>query len=216
MQLMLDDRPREFMPIRAFRDTYQLPDSFGVNYFEPKNYTGLGSIEGAHRQLHDLRQAMLNHLPATVHIGDLLFLKDQLQALFETYLKGINAAIGLQIVEIDFAVAGFGDVLETWVYALVGHRSQSFTPPPNFEDIYQAWLNSTVRLSQTMHPYENNGDLWRVQIVNHVYGRAGLRVETADGVQYVEDGRLACPTENFMHHLLVEITTRLMNALQWA
>jgi hypothetical protein len=47
MKLLIDGISHTFMPIRAFRTAHNLPPEFGVALFEPKDYTGLGSINRA-------------------------------------------------------------------------------------------------------------------------------------------------------------------------
>ena len=42
MRLVVAGKSRQFVEVRAFRASLELPESLGVAYFEPKDYTGLG------------------------------------------------------------------------------------------------------------------------------------------------------------------------------
>lgn len=207
MRLILDGRVQSFGSLRAFCAEYTLPASFGVAQFEPKDYTGLGSIERAGASLNQLRLTLIDSLPEVQPLAGWLAWLPQLQAAFRHQLEAINDHVGLRDEEIGFAVSGLADVCHAWVYALL--RAQlSGQPAESFSAVYGDWLNGTVRISQTIHefPY-NDGTRWRVQVVTHAYGRAGLIVRTSSGTHYLADSSLACPAEGFMFGLLAEIAT---------
>jgi hypothetical protein len=126
----------------------------------------------------------------------------ELTRLFTNKLYEINPKVHLRDVEIEFAAAGFADVCQAVIFALL--RAQG-SPPPPFEAIYGEWLDSTVRVSQTVHTYRG----WQVQIVTHAYGRAGLIVNRGDQIDYVQDATLGCPAEGFMAALLAEVAARI-------
>lgn len=208
MQLIIEGETRQFVPIRLFRAQHELPEVFGVVLFEPKDYTGLGSIDRAGAELNAVRAAVLAAVPRGLPPSALLNGLDALQRLFRAQLHQINAAVGLHEVEIDFAAAGFGDMTQAYVYALMRARAAG-DPPPPFEAVYGAWLNSTVRVSGLEHHYQMGDQVWSIRIVNHAYGRAGL-IATLDGVtHYVHDPALGCPAEGFMAALLGEVAALL-------
>ncbi|MCI0709329.1 MAG: hypothetical protein L0154_04120 [Chloroflexi bacterium] len=207
MHLTTDGESHEFINVKAYRQQHGLPETFSVALFEPKDFTGLAAIDKAGAEMNELRQAILDTVPEKLTIANVLATADTLQELFRNGLYGINERIGLKVVEVEYAVAGFGDVLRNWVYALI--RAQSArVEPPDFQQVYHDWLNSSARLSQRVHDYDHRQQQWQVQIVNNAYGRVGLRVQRGDMVDYVDDGVYACPAEGYMTVLLAEIAAR--------
>lgn len=202
MQLLIDGHSHDFTPIKAFRAAHHLPDTFGIAHFEPKEYHGLGSIEHKGAELNFLRQMVIEAIPAQMTPPQWLKFLPNLQKVFRRYL--MLAGTGLREFEVDFAVAGFENVCQALIYAKIqadALRDSAQSPQPTFESVYDSWLQSTVRLSRTAYDY----DTWRVQIVNHAYGRVGLRIQANNEIFYVWDNELACPAERFMHDLLGEI-----------
>ena len=193
------------MPIKTFRAAHQLPPEFGVALFEPKDYSGLGRIDQAGADLNGVRTAVLAAIPAMLSLQQWLSLIPELTHLFTDQIYAINPKVNLHDVEIEFAAAGFSDVCQAVVYAMLRTRSATL---PSFEAIYGDWLDQTARVSQTVHAY---GD-WRVQIVTHAYGRAGLIVQMEAETAYVQDAALGCPAEGYMASLLAEVAARIMNA----
>jgi hypothetical protein len=216
MHLWIDGRAYDFIPLKTFRAEYHLPDSFGVALFEPKDYTDLGSIEHAGEALNQVHDKILARIPDHLSLMDLLACKDDLQNYFHQCLLEINDQVRLHPPEIEFAVAGFGDVLQGLVYALIRHHSTYPDLPPTpdlFTQAYHEWLMDSVRVSQTLHPYPYPDDAWSVQVVTHAYGRVGLIIHTPHTFHYVYDSRLACPAEGYMHNLLSDMATALLKAL---
>ncbi len=200
MRLTIDGSPRAFTPIKAFRAAHNLPPDFGVALFEPKDYAGLGRIDHAGAELNSLRAAVIAALPSRTTPAQWISFIPQLTRRFTDQLYAINTQVKLRDVEIEFAAAGFADVCQALGYALF----QPTMPP--FEAIYGRWLDETTRISQTVHHY---GD-WRVQIVTHAYGRAGLIVYAGDETYYVQDAALGCPAEGFMAALLAEVAAHIL------
>jgi hypothetical protein len=113
MQLNVDGVLQSFIDITAFRSQYHLPPDFGVTRFEGKDWDSVGRIDAGGQALNRLRVAVLDAVPARIPFERL---SDTLRALgevFRTQLESINDTIGLKQVEIDFASAGFDDVLQT-------------------------------------------------------------------------------------------------------
>lgn len=210
MQLLIDGQQRTLIDIRDFRQQRDLPESFGVALFEPKDYTGLGSIEHAGGALNTIRAALLEAVPPVIDAPQLPALIDQLGRLFREKLYAINDQVELKDVEIEFAVAGFEDVNRGLLYALL--RAGSHGIAPSFGAVYGEWLDAGAQISIRGHEYNHNGQSWRVQIINTAYGRAGLIVDTGDETIYLRDGRLACPAEGFMSTLLKDLAARIMTA----
>jgi len=193
-----------FIPIGAARSALGLPESFGVALFEPKQYAGLGSIDGAGEALRALREAVLAAALDEAD-GDPLAGCAALTRCFEQELRRINPAIGLREPEIGFAVSGFDDVLRAWVYACIRARALRSEPPP-FATVYGRWLADSVRVSTTVHRFTDDRQSWKVQIVTHAYGRFGLIMEDeAVRVTCVYDPGLSCPAEGFMMRLLGDV-----------
>lgn len=211
MQLIIEGQPQTLIPIRIFREQRALPDDFGVQMFEPKDFSGLAAIDRAGTEMKQLRAALLDAVPARLLTPEMLPFVDGLVMTFRAGLAGINDRIGLRIQEIEFAVAGFSDVLHNWAYALI-RANASHTTLPTFQQVYMEWIHSSVRVSQRIFPYAAPDGNWQIQVLNHAYGRIGLRVAEQTVVQYVYDGVYTCPAEGFMITLLAELAERIAAA----
>lgn len=211
MRLSIEGESHEFIPIKEFRAQYSLPPEFGVALFEPKDYTGLGRIDRAGAELNAVRQIVLNAIPARMPLQGWMGFLPQLTRLFQRQLYEINPQVGLKDVEIDFAVAGFGDVCQALLYALLRARAED-TSVPAFHQVYGEWLNSSIRVFGEVYDYAHQEQTWRVRLLAHAYGRAGLIVDTGDAAHYVYDPALACPAEGYMAALLSEVAERMLVA----
>lgn len=209
MRLLINSKHHDFIDLKTFRADHDLPPEFGAALFEPKDYTGLGSIEGAGAALNTLKQAILDALPTSATLAQWMAFIPELTRLFEAQLYAINTQVGLRQVEVEFAVAGFADMCQAVVFARM--RARSYGGALDFEQIYAEWLNNTVRVSKHIHTYTHCGQTWQVQMVNHIYGRVGLRLQTGVAVYYVHDSSLACPAEKYMAGLLREVAVRILN-----
>lgn len=211
LRLMIDGVYHAFVPIRAFRAAHGLPPDFGVALFEPKDYTGLGRIDGSNSAMQTLRTKVLNAVTLSLPSRSWLDEIDRLTALFESTLTAVNAEIGLREPEIGFAASGFADVCRTFAFAALRAHAQK-QPTPPFETVYDEWLSSTARISQARHRYVHQDEGWSIQIVNHAYGRVGLIVAMPAEIAHVHDSALTCPAESYMRSLLAEVCARLMSA----
>jgi hypothetical protein len=213
MQIVLQGQMHTSVPIRQFRQQMQLPEHFGVQLFEPKDFSGLAAIDRAGAEMNDLRAALSAFVPPALSISELLPFVDQMVALFRAGLAAINDRIGLGIHEVEFAVSGFADVLHHWAYALI-RASAAHSSPPAFEDVYLQWLHASIRLSQRTFSYPyRDGSVWQIQLLNHAYGRFGLRVQADEQVWVVQDGVYACPAEGYMEVLLSELCQKMLDAV---
>jgi hypothetical protein len=211
MQLVIEGEARDFIPIKDFRARFHLPPDFGVARFEPKDYTGLGRIDRAGAELNAVRQAVLAAIPARMPLQGWMEFLPSLTNLFREKLYEINPQVGLKDVEIDFAVAGFGDVCQALLYAMLRARAAG-RPFPAFQQVYSEWLNSSVKVYGEVYEYAHEGQVWRVRLVAQAYGRAGLIVDTGDATHYVYDPSLACPAEGYMATLLSDTAARILAA----
>lgn len=211
MLLMINGELRTFEEIQNFRAEQHLPDEFSMNFFSPKDYTDLGNIQGAGSALNALRHGMLDAIPVQMSIHQWLGFVPELQQTFGKRLHAINTQIGLKEVEIDFAVAGFGDVCHTYIYNIIRAKAEN-KATPDFRTIYQDWLNSSVKIFPNVHTFQHEGKVWEVQVVAHAYGRAGLIVNDGQNTYYLHDPSAGCPAEGFMHSLLSEIAVLIYKA----
>jgi hypothetical protein len=209
---MIDGQARDFVPVRDFRREHSLPDDFGITRFYEKDYTGRGSIQGAGEALNALRHDILNRIPQGQPPQGWLTFSLELQLYFHRKLREINPHIGLRQSEIEYAVAGFGDVSQAFIQAAMSARMTG-KPLPTFEQIYERWLNSAVLTSKQFIPYQHQNQEWRIYLVKYIYGLAGMIVETAQERFYVYDPALACPAEGFMSALLNDVTERILSAM---
>ncbi len=212
MHLMVEGVLQPLVAIAAFREAHGLPADFGVTCFESKDWDGLGRIDAGGQALKHLRDGVLGCVPSYLPFERLPDTLRTLREIFHTQLEAVNGQIGLKQAEIEFASSGFNDMLQTAFYAWTRARLAK-APLPPFEDVYRTWLNDSVRVSSTVHPYAHRGALWQVRVLNTIYGRAGLAVTLGDGhTVYVLDSVLSCPAEGFMVHLLKQIYKKLYNA----
>lgn len=212
MQFMIRGEKQTFIPLSAFREQFNLPDTFNLGYFEPKNYDGLASIEDTGALLEQLRSNLLAQIPDSLTLNQLIQLVDNLRDAFRDELYAINSQIRLKPEEVGFAVSGFSDVMRAFLYSLIP-AMQGATPVPGFDVVYGRWLNDSIRVSVKVYVYSAVDDDWQVQIVNHAYGRVGLQVDTGRGRVYVMDGMHSCPAQGFMYGLLREIATKILVAI---
>ncbi|GAB4413754.1 MAG: hypothetical protein Fur0044_08210 [Anaerolineae bacterium] len=219
MQLTIDGQRQNFISLPTFRSQWGLPPEFALAHFEPKEWQGLGSLDGSREALPIVRQRVLAAIPQAVHLTELI---PQVQALtdcFHRELAAINPQIGLREVEVEFAVAGFADVMQSVAYNLI-QLSHTYRHDPaqiknhfDFSALYQNWLDASVRVSATIHTYLHQDVAYQIQIIYNAYGRVGLKVAAAGEVYYVFDPALACPAANYMLDLCGAVAQALCAAL---
>ncbi|PJF29696.1 MAG: hypothetical protein CUN52_07090 [Phototrophicales bacterium] len=208
MDIIINHQRYTCVPIRQFRAEYHLPDDFGVALFEPKDFTGMASIDKAGDALKTLRQTVLDGLASpSPDLSDGEFW-DAFTGLFYHTLKAVNDAIGLKDAEIDFALSGYADMLHTWFIDYFRAR-QTKTAPTPFDTLYDEWVANSGRRSERIHHYQHNGADWHIRILNNIYGRVGLQVDMPDKTVYVHDPIYQCPAEGFMRHLLQDVVKKL-------
>lgn len=207
MNLTIDGLPREFVPLKTFRASTNLPPDFGIALFAPKDFSGLGSLDGAGAALQAVREAVLDAIPPGQSAAERLASLPALAEKFRRELTAANEAVGLREPEIEFAVMGFSAVCDAYLYALLRAQLQR-EPPLEFRTVYQDWLNGSVSVSQPFS-FNFSGESWRVRIVRTAYGPCGLIVDTGRGVEYVQDNAQTCPAEGFMLSLLRDVAARI-------
>lgn len=219
MQLAIDGQRQTFIPLATFRSQQGLPTDFAVAYFEPKEWQGLGSLDGSGSALPLVRQRVLAAIPPSVLLTELIFQAQALTACFQRELTAINRQIGLREVEVEFAVAGFADVMQSVAYTLIQlshthqHNLAQIKEQFDFSSLYQNWLDASARVSTPPRIYLHEGVSCQVQIIYNAYGRVGLKVTTADEVYYVSDPALACPAATYMFDLCSAAAQSLCDAL---
>jgi hypothetical protein len=204
--------PMNTVTIKAFRTQFGLSDNFGVAHFAPKDFSGLAKIDESGTSLNQLREALLDAIPPSISINQLMPFLDALREQFRTGLIGINASIGLTMSQLEFAVAGFGDVCQAWGYALI-HAKMSKQTTPLFHAVYRTWVTDSERVAHDDATYDHNGTTWHIRFIHNVYGRVGLQVITPNATYRVVDGQYACPAEGYMANLLADIAEKLKNGL---
>jgi hypothetical protein len=215
MLLIVEGQLREFLPIKIFRAEAGLPPEFGIGLFITKDYTGLGCIHHAGAELQKVRTTMLEAVPQQPPREGWLTSALALQILFRKTLYAVNDKIGLQPSEIDFAATGFGEVCQAFISAMLRAQLERHAPP-NFSEIYQRWLSSTVAISQASYFHRHQENPWRIQLVRTAYGRCGLIIHTDLETHYVHDPEHSCPAESFMSSLLSDVAHWYAVAVQQA
>jgi hypothetical protein len=199
-------------PASVYRQRHDLPESFGVAGLFPKDFSGLASTAASGAALKALRAEVLAQVPTAV--PDEKALAAAIAALgtaFRAALQAANAAIGLTDEQLEFAVAGFVDVLEAWHMALV--RSRRAGPLPQFAQVYQAFVAGSHMPASAWLAYPHAGQVWQVRATADIYGRTGLEVRRPDAPpEAVADPVYRCPAEPFMAGLLQAVAERLLCA----
>ena len=218
MQLLINHQLQQLIPIQIFRQTWHLPDKFGLPFFEPEDRQDLGNMEQAGPALNELKDMVLQALPNKTGLDELFAEVSRLAAYFQFALETVNPQIGLRQPEIDFARSGFEDILQGAVDQLVRlghtHRTQPELIDQQFDydEIYQTWLNDATRVATETKQFEHNGQTFIVHIVYNPYGRIGLEVQVNGEMYYVADPRLACPAASFMKTLCQAVAQQLCQA----
>ncbi len=219
LQLTIDGHRQTFIPLQTFCAQQGLPEEFEVAFFEPKDWAGLGNADGSGKMLAEVRRRVVETVPQAVILTDLVIQAQALTELFHQELTAINVHIGLREVEVEFAVAGFADVLHSVAYQLI-QLSHTYCNDPaqiqskfDFSAIYQTWLDDSTRLSAVTHGYPRQDTEYHVQVIYNAYGRVGLKVHVAEEIYYVADMNLACPAASFMRGLCQEVAQALCLAL---
>lgn len=220
MQLTLNGALQNFIPLVTFRAQWQLPDDFNLARFAPKDWTGLGSLEHGGPALARIRYMVTGAVPAAIPLHRL---RDQvlaLSGLFLSQLQLANSDIGLRDVEVDFAAAGFQDVLDATAMRLIqlSHLHQrdlaQIQSHFDFNSVYQGWLDASARVFEQAHHYPHHGLDFKVRVVHNPYGRVGLEVAVNAETFYVADPALACPAAGYMYELGADTSRAMCQALR--
>lgn len=213
MRLIVDGQARDFILVQEYRWAYDLPTEFGVAYFAPKEYSGLGSVDEAGHDLHAVRDVLLAAVPPTQPPEGWMAFIFTLQRLFAAQLNAINARIGLRPSEIDYAVTGLGDVLRAYLFAY-GQARMRLKSPPHFDEAYQRWYEQNLDVSARQVAYQHGSDTWGIQLIASAYGRIGLVVTTPDTAHYVYDSALSCPVAGYMAGLLRDLAASIRVSIE--
>jgi hypothetical protein len=210
-RLRLGGQERAWISLAAFKAQHHLPATFGIATFAPKSYVGLGSIAHAGPVLANLRGQVLASLPAYPSLKQWLAHSGDLNESFAQMLELANDQVGLSQAEVGFAVAGFADILNQFLFAAIACEARK-QPPPPFLEVYQAWLDNSAEILAACYPYPPD---WSVQLVSNAYGRVGLYIDSATWPQpaYVIDLGLACPAAAFMQGLLEAVCAHIQSRL---
>lgn len=216
MELSIDGQTQTLQPLADFRKQWGLPATFGMAHFEPEERTGLGKLEEAGDTLNQIKNTTLKSVAPMVSRSQLFDEAARLAYYFQQTLTTHNHQIGLSLVEIDFARAGFEDILRAVTDQLV-RLSYETTPAQicqqfNFPMIYETWLNNGVRVASTEHHFVHDDRLFLVQVIYNPYGRMGLRITVDDQTSYVLDTTFACPAASYMKSLSETVAQKFCEA----
>jgi hypothetical protein len=218
-QIKINYQPYDLIPVSVFRQTWHLPEDFGIRLFEPKPSAGLGSLDQSGNALTTIQENLMEVMPTTVSPDALMDYAEVLTNTFEYELVAVNEVINLKPVEVDFATAGFGDVMRAVVYKLVQlFHTYKQTPTKieaefNFTEVYWNWVDDSTRLGGNIYPYSTAEHEFEVRVIYNIYGRIGLEVLVNDEIYYVYDPILSCPASNYMLHLTEAVSQELCHAL---
>lgn len=217
MKLKIDGQQRLFIPLALFRAEWGLPADFGITYFEPKDWP-VGTVDAAGRALGEIKREVLQAVPRTMSGAELLMQPQILATTFRERLVQVNYHIGLTEVQLDFAVDGLQNVLQSVAYHLIQLERisqgnvESGRAPFDFENLYQTWLDESGQLFANSYFYQQGERRFEIKIVSYVYGRLGMRIEVEGQIYYVLDMTLACPAWGYMGELCRELAEALGEA----
>jgi len=222
MELNINNQRQTFIPLPIFRTTWNLPDTFQVALFEPENRMDLGNLDQAGPVLAQVKEIVVQTVPVQVSLEELFPQVEYLADHFQSGLEAVNDRIGLRTAEIDFARAGFEDILRGVADHLVRlyyeHRTQPVRISDHFDfsAVYQTWLDNSARVASLPKSYLVPGPQAETEFIIHVvynaYGRVGLEVHANDQIYYVVDTTLACPAASYMKRLCETVAQRLCEA----
>jgi hypothetical protein len=216
MRLQIDGDWHELIPLTEFKTRFQLPPDFGISLFEPKDYTGLARLDQAGDALQRLQRETVVAVPEVLQWPKLFTVLDQVQQTFASTLDALNPSVGLRPVEVEFAVSGLGDLCQLFGYELMRIYALKQPLPQELpHDLYQQWLNSSVRISSTRHAYRHDDAEWQIQILNTIYGRVGFIIHLAAKERfYVQDSLYTCPADAFMLRLFMQLSRKIVEGLR--
>lgn len=212
MLLIIDGQPRAFVPIRQFRKLNRLPEEFGLPLFSWKEQTGSLDLHQVHEHLSRVRAPVLRTLAKGKGSLDWLSFGLKLELVFRERLRALSAATGLSIMDVEYISACFGDLCDTYIYCCLRARSKDRSIP-YFQSVYLDWVSDTVHISQLVHCYVHDGEIWRVQVVTNAFGHVGLIVDTTEDTHYVEDNTETRPISRFIVSLLLEVASQIGTAI---
>jgi hypothetical protein len=215
MILTIDGQPHAFTPIQQFRDEYGLSAAFGVGRFLQDSRVKRGSMDSAGPSLGALREHVLRAVPAAPPETGWMTSVMLLQHEFQRQLVLANSAIGLQRSEIEFAVMGFAEVSQAFVSQALRAVSEG-RPVPDFQMVYQDWLNTTCIVSHPFTYTRGSDTAWLVRVVHNAYGACGLVVQMPHDTRCLSDFSQFCPAESFMRALLRDVGAGYVQAMQSA
>src|SRR5690606_27910761 len=133
----------DFIALKDFRAQFGLPESFSIAWFQPKDFTGLGSIKGANSELAYVRQALLETLPDGFPPAGWSSLSVTLQIAFRRLLVEVNPNIVLKRDVIDYAVNRLVQVCYL-LFQRCTHARMPGRPLPSFDKSHHDLLLSSV------------------------------------------------------------------------
>lgn len=210
IHLFIYGQTRALMPIDEFRAAYHLPESFGVSLFEPNAAAPTPLLPGADAALEDVTQGVLGLLafpPKDNTLATWLKTARVLVDFLQMRLKQVNHAVGLTDADMAFVVSTFREVCESAVWTMFRAEPGD---APTFGSIYGDWLRNSVRVSPTVHVYDEAHARWGVQVISTVYGQVGLVVRMPD-VEVVSDTTRAHPAQAFIEALLRDVLTKILS-----
>jgi hypothetical protein len=219
MELMIEGARRTLIPIESFRQEWNLPPDFALVTFSPKDWEDLATMAGSREALAGVRERMVKAVPTKLMVPSLLTIVDILKEEFYHELSSANDKIGLRPSELDFAVAGFYDILQQVVHYLIRANyvskgdSEQIRAGYDFAALYQEWLDGSTRLVMTEYEYPHEGATLTMRVIFYAYGRVGLEVRVGEQTYYVLDNALACPAANYMRGLTEAVGQEICNAM---
>jgi hypothetical protein len=178
-----------FVALKGFQSEYQLPPTFGIVGLFPKDFSGLGTLQPTTAQ--DLHTLMQPHEQALTRE-----IVERLIERFHHALQQVNEQVRLSVEQVEFAEAGFADMLWHVFYA------RTTRPDAPTHTLLHEFIEASLHLSSEDIAYEHGGETWRVCTVSSVFGRIGLRVTMPTQTVYVRDERYLCPMEEGMLELV--------------
>jgi hypothetical protein len=191
---------REAVPLAAFQAAHGLDERFSLSAIAPKDFAGLGSTGGLTfadfwQPICELQRAQPAPLAGEAELRRAA--QSAIEA-FETTLNRLNTRSQLTPEQVEFAVAGFADLLWQCIYALLSARR-----PVDLDACVADAVAASLRRSSAYQTITANGGEWRVCTVSTLFGRIGILVEHGMQRWLVADNAYTCPMAQVMTRLVV-------------
>lgn len=202
LTITLNGELKRLASLADFRAEHQLPDVFGVAFFEPEGieYHPIWSRQAV---LQAVGEVLHTAVPHTIPLAQLNQLPQMLALIFQNEIITRGTDGDLLRDDVEQVATDLQNILEPAAYKLIelyyqnGQDKTAVAEKFDMPAIYQEVLDSTVQLSYKAEGYPARPE-WEIDVIYSVYGPIGLQVNTAVDTHALEDRTLAFPALDFI------------------